>query len=233
VLDVRRVEAGEVYVWSVPLDGEHHMAADRALLSAAELERANRFVTADLRRRFILARAALRRVVGRCMHVPPETLEFELGPHGKPSLREAGTLQFNLSHSGELALIAVTSMDPVGVDVEQIREVHDAEAIAARFFSDAEQHQFRMLAAEDRMRGFFRCWTRKEAFIKATGEGLSRSLGSFDVTLTPDEPPRLTRIDAHDGTSDAWMLQSFEPAPGYEAAVAVRRRGATLLHLQA
>jgi 4'-phosphopantetheinyl transferase len=119
------------------------------------------------------------------------------------------------------------------VDVEQIREMHDADAIAARFFSGAERHQLGLLAAEDRVRGFFRCWTRKEAFIKATGEGLSRPLGSFDVTLTTDEPARLTRIDAHDGAPDDWMLQSFEPAPGYEAAVAVRRRGAKLLHLRA
>ena len=222
---------GVIHVWSLRLDGSLTVDESRALLSAEEVERASRFVTGELRRRFIIGRAALRRLLSVYTHAAPGTLAFELGPHGKPSLRDAGRLQFNMSHSGELAVAAVAT-DPVGIDVEELREVRGAAAIAARFFSEAEQTQYNALAPEDRTRAFFRCWTRKEAFIKATGEGLSRPLASFDVTLRADEPPRLTRIEGIAGSPADWTLHSFEPAAGFECALAIRRRGAAIRHVR-
>jgi 4'-phosphopantetheinyl transferase len=201
--------------------------ASAATLSNAERMRASRFAFDRDRDRFVVARARLRRLLGSRLGVPPEAVELELGSHGKPALtgRFAETeLRFNVSHSDDLAVYAFSSGRDVGIDVEAIRALPDADAIAARFFSRRENAAYQALDPRDRPLGFFQCWTRKEAFIKALGEGLSHPLDSFDVTLAPGEPAEFWRIDAAPGDDRGWRLESVTPAPGFVAAVVREER---------
>ena len=171
------------------------------LLSADETERARRFAFERDRRRYIVARARLRQLLGERLGTAPESLRFVYEPHGKPALaRRAGQrdVRFNLSHCGEIAAYAFAEGREVGVDIEEVRELPDADQLALRFFSRRERAAYLRLPRRERPRGFFNCWTRKEAFVKALGVGLSHSLEGCDVALT-----------------------SFEPAPGLVGATAV------------
>ena len=177
------------------------------------------------RRRYVAAHGALRVVLGAYLDAAPETLEFELAEHGKPSLREpfdrgGARVEFNLSHSADLALVAVAQDHPVGVDVERWSEVEHLE-LAERFFSSAERDALRRLAGvtEDLDAGFFAAWTRKEAYLKATGHGIARGLHHFDVTLAPGVEAALLadRLDAT--ATERWTVRSIVPAEGYSGAV--------------
>ena len=172
----------------------------RALLSPDEQQRAARLVFREDRRRYIVARARLRQLLGARLDAGPETLHFVYSEHGKPALA-AGELRFNLSHCEDVAVYAFADGREVGVDVEREREVEDAEAIAERCFSPAERDACRAL-------GFLYCWTRKEAFVKALGSGLSSPLPELDVSATPQ----------------GWSVQSFVPRCGLIGAVAVQIR---------
>jgi 4'-phosphopantetheinyl transferase len=214
---------GEVHVWRISLDVE----ADplQPLLSPDERQRAARFHRDEHRRRYVAAHGALRIILGAYLEAAPESLAFEIGEHGKPSLREpfgpAGTrVEFNLSHSADLALLAVAHDHPVGVDVERWSEVEHLE-LAERFFSRAERDALRSLAnvAEHLDAGFFAAWTRKEAYLKATGYGIARGLHHFDVTLAPSVEAALL-ADRRDATAtQRWTMRSFVPAKGYSGAV--------------
>ena len=153
------------------------------------------------------------------MSTPADSLRFNFGPQDKPSL-EAQDLgprvNFNLSHSHGLAVYAFALGREVGVDVELIRPEFTGDDIAERYFSPRELAELRALSQDLRAEGFFNCWTRKEAYVKARGEGLQIPLKDFDVSLTPGEPPVL-----ESGDISRWSLRSFEPAPGYVAAVVV------------
>lgn len=165
------------------------------------------------RNRYIRARGALRLLLGDCLGAAPESLRFAYGPLGKPALAApAIPLHFNVSHAGDLALIAVCQGRPVGVDVEQIRLDYGGEAIAERFFSPGERAWLLRLPPSQQTTGFFRLWTRKEAYLKARGEGIWRDLAGFDVSQSPPEPV---------WPDGAWFLHDLAPAPGYCAAVAV------------
>lgn len=195
------------------------------LLSASERARAARFIRNRDRRRFIVARARLRQLLAARLGTQPESVEFTYGAHGKPALAAdlaAFGLRFNVSHAQDLALYAITYGREVGVDVEAVRALSDADDIAARFFSRHENEAYRALELRDRPRGFFNCWTRKEAFIKAIGEGLSHPLDRFDVTLAPGEQARILRVAEAPGETCGWALRSFSPAPGFVAALVVR-----------
>jgi len=196
-------------------------------LSADEAKRAAAFCFERDRHRFVAARGFLREILGRYLRAAGEALSFEYGPHGKPALagefRDA--LRFNVSHSGEMALYAVTLQREVGVDIEALREVNDAEQIAERFFSPAERVAFRLQAPGQRQQAFFNCWTRKEAYLKALGDGLARPLDGFDVTLAPGEPARLLRVEGEPRESERWSLRELLPARGYVGAVAVEGHG--------
>lgn len=190
------------------------------LLSQAEQERARRFVFKRDGRRFIVARARLRQLLAQRLKVPPEEVEFTYGAHGKPALPSAyPALRFNLSHCQEIAVYAFARGRDVGVDVEAVRRVREADEIAARFFTRRENDAYRALEARDRPLGFFNCWTRKEAFIKALGEGLSYPLHRFEVSLAPGEAARILRLGDVPGEDCGWSLQSFSPAPGFVAAL--------------
>ena len=219
---------GEVHIWRFRLDWTNeHVSRFESALSADERRRADRFRIGDLRRRFVAGRLLLKAVLGAYLDCLWGTVEFSYGPHGKPRLAEAfasGGLEFNLAHSHELALVALTKGCAVGVDVEAIRPMRDAERIIRRFFSPSEQAEFLALPEAERLAAFFRGWTRKEAFLKATGTGLATELDAFDVTLGPDEPAALLRVDDDPSGPARWSLHDLDSRPGFAAALAVSGR---------
>lgn len=221
---VRSPVAGEVHVWYVDIDGGALSSAAK-LLSADEIDRADRFHFERDRRRFMLARAALRRRLGAYLGCPPQDVHFDYGAHGKPVLSAPATptLRFNVSHAGGRALLGFTCGCEVGVDLERLVEVPDALDLAARFFAPSERAALETVEPGQRSRAFLNGWTRKEAFVKAVGEGLGFPLDRFGVSLSPDEPARLLALE--DGDPTAWTLSDLEPEAGYLAAVAVQGRG--------
>jgi len=188
---------------------------DPAPLSAAERARAARFVFDLHRRRFAAGRTALRRILARHLGVPAETVAFVDQAHGKPAV--AG-LEFNLSHSDELALVAISDGPPVGVDVERLRPVDGALTVAETFFAPSERAELLAAPPAERALAFLRGWTRKEAFIKALGEGMSHPLTRFEVSL--GAAARLLAIDGSAAEAARWSLVALDPAPGYVGALA-------------
>jgi 4'-phosphopantetheinyl transferase len=219
-------QAVEVIVTRPAIEPEAVRAATE-LLSEVERRRAARFVHDRDRSRFIVTRARLRRLLAERLDVRPESVELAYGAHGKPALapRLAGaTLRFNVSHCDDVAVFAFASGREVGIDVEAVRVMEDADDVAARFFSRAENDAYRALDPRDRPQGFFNCWTRKEAFVKALGSGLSHPLDRFDVSLTPGEPAKLLRVADTPGDDCGWRLRSLSPCPGFVAAVVTETR---------
>ena len=216
------LRTGVVHVWRCALDQEdNRLERLRRTLEPDELERASRFHFEKHRRHFIVARGFLRSVVARYLKTQPEALRFVYGAYGKPGLASEHGLRFNLSHSNEVALLAVTLDAELGVDVEHIRADFASEDIARRFFSRAEVETFNALPKEEQVAAFFRCWTRKEAYIKAIGKGLSQALDAFDVTLAPGAAPELTR--AEDDDVSRWLLRDIHVGEGYAGALVVER----------
>ncbi len=220
--------AGNVHVWSASLDQPAARVARLArLLSVDERARAARFHFERDRTRFTVGRGLLRVILGRYLAVDPARLTFRYGSRGKPSLD--GTLsgydlRFNLAHSQGMALYALAACREIGVDVECIRPVLDAEQIAERFFSAREAAAFRALPPGLRSEAFFSCWTRKEAYLKATGDGLARPLDTFDVSLLPGEPARLQRVAGDRVEASRWSLEALAPAVSCVGALAVEGR---------
>jgi 4'-phosphopantetheinyl transferase len=216
------LQTGAVDVWRIELDqAAERLERFRRTLEAHELERASRFHFEKHRRHFVVARGFLRSVVARYLGTQPESLRFVYGAYGKPALESKHSLRFNLSHSNEVALLAVTLDAELGVDVEHIRADFASEDIARRFFSRTEVETFNSLAKEEQVAAFFRCWTRKEAYIKAIGKGLSQPLDAFDVTLAPGAPPALLHAEGDDASR--WSLSDIDVGEGYAGALAVER----------
>jgi 4'-phosphopantetheinyl transferase len=216
------------HVWRVPLDDVSQLEAYLPTLSAEEQARADRFFRDVHRRRFVIAHGALRRILADYLDVMPGVLEFVTGEHGKPALTpiagpQPAAVEFNLSHSGDLALVAVTRANPVGVDVEQWDEGVECLELAERFFSPNERRALRALANAPNhvVAGFFAAWTRKEAYLKATGHGIVRGLHHFDVTLAPGEPARLVADRLDRDATERWTMTELAPAEGYSAALVV------------
>ena len=208
--------------------GPEAIRASAALLSDAERQRASRFAFDRDRRRFIVARAGLRRLLSARLGVRPESVELTYGAHGKPTVSRRfadADLRFNLSHSEDVAVYAFAPGREIGVDVEAVRVIPDADDIAACFFSRRENEAYFALDRRDRPLGFFNCWTRKEAFIKAIGDGLYHPLDCFDVSLAPAEPAKILRVEGKSGDHCGWCLDSFSPAPGFVAAVVTENPG--------
>jgi 4'-phosphopantetheinyl transferase len=195
------------------------------LLSADELSRAASFHFENDRDRFILCRGILRIILGRYLDMNPKHLKFRSGPYGKPYLVnefQGAQVQFNLSHTQHLALYAFTSNHIIGVDVEYVRPILDIEQIAALNFSNYENNIFKTLRPNQKEVAFFNCWTRKEAYIKAIGEGLNLPLRSFDVSLAPNESARLLSINGSTNEASHWSIESLVPASDHVAAVAIK-----------
>jgi 4'-phosphopantetheinyl transferase len=216
---------GEVHVWRADLDRPAARIEELAqTLSADERERAGRFHFEEHRARFIAARGVLRTLLGRYLSTAPQELKFCYSAHGKPALdglSEAGTLCFNLSHSHTLALYAMNRDRQVGIDVEHRRRNVDDEQVAGRFFARAEVEALQALPEALREAAFFNCWTRKEAYLKARGEGVTRSLDSFAVSLQPGEPAALLNCTSDPGEVARWSLRALNPGPDYAAALCV------------
>ena len=192
-------------------------------LSPDATARALRFSQTQHTHRWTVARGALRGILATYTGTTPDKIRFHVGTNGKPSL-DNNLVEFNLSHSGARAVVGVTTLAPIGVDIEHVRTISDMSAVAQRFFSPREQRAFEVLPAALRCEGFFNCWTRKESFIKATGEGLQRPLDSFDASLTPNAPVHIESIDGDSATAEQWTLRHFSLATEYIAALAVASR---------
>ncbi len=220
-----RLAYDDVHVWRAFLDLPAWSIQSLAhTLAADERERAERFHFQRDHIRFIVTHGLLRAILGRYVGVEPSQLRFCHNSYGKPALTGefgGGMIRFNLSHSHELALYAVTRGREVGIDLEYIRADLANEQIAEQFFSPREVAELCALPANVQTAAFFDCWTRKEAYVKARGEGLSLPLDQFDVSLAPGEPAAL--VSTAEGSSEAtrWSLQALFPGPGYAAALAV------------
>ncbi len=219
-----------VHVWRVSLrQSDAELDALLAVLDADERARADRFRFPKDRDHYIAARGALRLILSRYLDMPAATIVFEYNQYGKPAImsRQTGLdLRFNLSHSGDMALYALTLAREVGVDIEWTgRRLDQPEQIAERYFSLAEREALRNLPAAQKRQGFFNAWTRKEAYIKARGQGLYLALDQFDVSLDPALPAQLlaTRDDA--AQASRWQMRELDPGDGYAAALVVEGGG--------
>lgn len=215
-----RLSLKDVHVWQARLD-QRLVPELQPTLSEDELERAMRFHFAKDRNEFIVARGLLRRLLAGYLGVNPAGLRLAYGKMGKPSLESNGrdSLKFNLAHSNAMAIYVFTRGREVGVDLEYMKEGVATEQIASRFFSPREVAALKNLPADLQKQAFFDCWTRKEAYIKARGEGVPSMLDQFDVSLGPGEPAAL--LDGKGVDNFDWSMQSLSVAPGYAAALVV------------
>lgn len=212
----------EVHVWQAQLDA-YDAGSLRVVLAADENSRADRFHFTKDREHFIVARALLRKLLAAYVGLAAAELQFFYGEKGKPSLAKSrrSAVNFNLAHSQGWALYAFSRGRELGVDLEFIREDVESENIATRFFSPAEVEALERLPLELRKQAFFSCWTRKEAYIKARGEGLSLPLDEFDVSLGPGEPAALLRNHKDAAEVARWTMRSIAAPSGYVAAIVV------------
>jgi len=210
----------EVHVWRASLNASMTQIADiEGVLSDEEIRRANKYYFCQHRRRYIVGRGLLRTILGRYLEMPADSLSFDYSCRGKPELadicRESG-IRFNLSHSGVVVIFAITRDRSVGVDVEDQHRALDMDKVIRRSCSKREKADLKNVPQEMKRQAFFNCWTRKEAYVKAHGDGLAMALNQFSVSLIPGEPARLL-----DNVQDArWSLQEIDAGAGYIAAVA-------------
>ncbi len=225
-----RIGPTEIHVRAAPLSvPPERLNQLRLTLSGDEVARAGRFRFEHLQNQYVVAHGTLRTHLSFYLGIPPSAVQFQFGKNGKPSL--AGTnsrLQFNMSHSGEIAVYAFALDCELGVDVERIRPIPDMEQIANRFFAAEESADLAAVDESHRREAFYACWTRKEAYIKATGEGLSAPLDAFRVTLRPGVPAAFLYFQDNPSEAEHWSLESFTPAEGYAGALAFRQRGRTV-----
>ncbi len=218
--------SGAVHVWRLTLDLPPAQIDNlRRVLTNDERVRADRFHADRHRHRFIACRAQVRQLLAGYLNERPERIDFRLGPQGKPALAvpwNDSEIDFNVSNSHEMALCAVALKCELGVDIEHLRKGRDHEGLAARFFAPQEVESLNALPADRRAEGFLRCWTRKEAVLKAVGIGLSFPLDRLVVTLAPRDPARVLAFDGTPAAAANWWLEHLEPAPGYVGALAAR-----------
>ncbi len=223
-----RLAANEVHLWCADLSAESFpLAAMAATLSKEEHGRVQRFRFAKDRTQFVVARSLLRTLLGRYLNSDPMLLDFNYGAQGKPQLRNESALRFNLAHSEALILYAVSWQQEVGIDVEYIRAAVSYETIAEQFFSAAEVAAVRSLPVDQQPQAFFNCWTRKEAYIKARGEGLSFPLDGFEVSLDSQLSLKVYQFP-HE--SERWRLYHLYPKSQYVGAVAVEGQSHIFQH---
>lgn len=236
--EVPALPLDEVHIWYASVSQEINTRRIKPLehlLSHDERQRAERFIFQKDYNQYVSARGLLRVLLSRYTGQNPRELVFAYNPYGKPELDDFSGIEkiyFNLSHSGEIVLFAITRMREVGIDVEQIRPFEYADQIVERYFSDKEKAQFRLLHEDTKIEAFFTCWTRKEAYIKALGRGLSIPLNQFSISFLPGEPARI--IDRHTSLSHEvqWTLEDVSPRKGYVAAAAVGGAGMKFVNMQ-
>ncbi len=214
----------DVHIWRINLNqSESQLQSFQETLSSDEIARAQRFYFPEHRQRFIAGRGTLRAILGQYLGINPKQVEFAYQPRGKPLLAakfaDKGLL-FNLSHSQDLALCGVSYQNQIGVDLEYIRTMSDLESLAKRFFSSREYEYLRLISPQEQQQIFFRYWTCKEAYLKATGDGLVQ-LEEIEISLTPNQPSQLL-------VSGDWNLRELTPADNFAAAVVVAGRNINL-----
>lgn len=226
----------EVHIWQAQLEPPPSALPKlRSILAPDELDKAARFYFDSDRQHYIVGRATLRLILSLYINVNPEHIHFHYNEYGKPRLApefDPHLLNFNLSHSGGVALYALTHNRAIGIDLERIRSDFTYTEIAERFFSPQENALLQTVPAEDKLQAFFNCWTRKEAFIKAHGQGLSLPLDSFDVSFAPGQPPALLNMRGSPQEPAHWTLHGLSPGPGYAAALAVKAQTSNFKYWQ-
>ncbi len=216
------LEAGIVHIWKAELDADsNEIDAFWPTLSEVEKKRADRFYFQKDRTHFIKARGILRHLLSRYLSLDPKALIFDYNKFGKPYLKNS-TLHFNVSHSNGLGLFAFTQNALIGVDLEKIKKQIDFETITSRFFSQNEANLILSLDLNDRTESFYKCWTRKEAFIKAHGEGLSIPLDQFEVSILDSEDVQLKIVRWNPKAIEDWSMISFEPDKEWLGALVVK-----------
>lgn len=216
---------GEVHVWfSQSQNNPDDLATHAGMLSYDEAQRASRLKVKEAQDQFIHARSFLRRILGSYLRKAPEEIHFGYGEFGKPIIdpqENPGGLQFNLSHRDGNTLLAVGQQRQIGIDLEALRIIPEAEQIVASYFSNREAQAYSQLDPSLKPAGLMRGWICKEAYLKALGKGLYRSLQDFSVAIHPGEPPKILEDQIQPGFAETYHLVCFEPAPGYVAALAV------------
>jgi 4'-phosphopantetheinyl transferase len=222
--DPASLSEGEVHVWCLSLDRPpEETALFFSLLSGDERARAERFSFEEHRDQFAVGRGLLRDLLSGYLGEAPSRIAFAYGPQGKPALAGAKggrSVEFNLSHSGDMAVYAFSRGRRLGIDVERVRPMPDENHFADRFFSPAESSLVRSLSGGRKLAAFFTIWTCKEAILKASGDGLARHLNQTEVLLSEGRPVQLTRVDGDSDRAALWRLKTFAPVPGYRAALA-------------
>ncbi len=231
-LDLGPLLPQTVHVWAINVDRLFETNRYFASLSVAEQRRAQAFASGRDRHRFISRRGALRQLLGRYLALEASDIEIDEGDGRKPALagphRRYGAavassgLRFNSSQSDGLALFAFAQDMAIGIDLERLRPMPEAEDIAQQYFSPHEYRALMNIPPQNRLAAFYACWTQKEAIVKALGHGLAMPLDSFAVSLAPDQRARLTHLDS--GRPDDWTLEPLQPSPGYFAALAIGAR---------
>jgi len=229
-------EGDEIHVWRAALDLpiERIQKLEQVLIDD-ERRRAAQFRFQKDRNHFIVARGILRHILGRYLRKVPQTLSFTYNRYGKPMLVQQAAnddLFFNVTHSHELALYAFTRLGNIGVDLEYINPRVEYDQLAERFFSPNEVRMLRSVPQETRLEAFFQCWTRKEAYVKARGLGLSLDLNLFDVSLGPDMPAAILGIREEKQNVDRWSLYALSPGTSYAGALAVEGHPKSIAHWQ-
>jgi 4'-phosphopantetheinyl transferase len=224
-IEVAPLGQDDVHVRIASLDcRQSELRFFESILAEDEINRANRFHFQKDRERFVAGRGLLRTILSSYVGVPSDEIIFTYGSHGKPGLAwQDGrpAIEFNLAHSGGTAIYAITQDRTVGVDIELIQHDFPVQSVAERFFSLSELAELQALPNKMRTEAFFKCWTRKEAFIKARGDGLSCPLSDFDVSLTPGEPARLLHVKWASEEASRWCMEDIESVPNCAGAVVV------------
>lgn len=212
----------EVHIWRADLDLiESSLSTFLELLSPDEKNRAQKFRFARDRRNFIAARGVLRSMIGKYLEINPAEISFQYNEFGKPDIAGNYPLNFNISHSQNMAVFAFTKRFNIGIDVEYVNPDVEVKEIAGNFFSTNEIANLFALPDKQQTLGFFNCWTRKEAFIKAVGEGLSFPLDKFEVSLEPDKPAKLLATDWDPNAVSKWSMYAMSPGANFVGSVAI------------
>jgi 4'-phosphopantetheinyl transferase len=219
------LDEGIIDIWTLSIHSlDIQIAPFHNILSPDERIRARGFRSDQLQRSFIFRRGVLRVLLGGYLSIAPQEVSFFYGTQGKPHIDKEKLLEFNTSHSGDTAVFVLTSGYDIGVDIEQIRHLSDMDGLVQCFFCPEEISQFASIPHEQRERAFFYCWTRKEAYLKAVGHGLSTQLDSFCVTLHPTEPARLLHFNGDSRAVQSWTLQDLAFSSRHAGAIAFRGR---------
>ncbi|MBE9572639.1 MAG: 4'-phosphopantetheinyl transferase superfamily protein [Proteobacteria bacterium] len=213
----------EIHLWRTYLNKKDY-SREMRILSESERTKAEHFYFEKDRRSFIITHAMLRKILGGYLKTDPRNVEFIYGIYGKPSVVvDHNKISFNMSGSFEVSVFAFACGRQVGVDVEYIRPMDDVQSIVSNFFSPGEKSAFEAVEENQRLKAFFNCWTRKEAYLKALGKGLRQPLDSFEVSLGPGTAPRLIWVRDNAQEVFKWSIRSFIPEPGYVGALVFKR----------